>query len=53
MKLKQTWNLPRLSGIVSHVIGHQPKFIQPDVDQEDRDKSSEVEEVLLYGNASA
>src|ERR1035437_2165862 len=53
METEQTVELCPLPRIGTDAVGSEPVFIQPDIDQEDRDESSEVEDVLLNRHAAA
>src|SRR5258707_5373311 len=53
MKLHQTRDLLGLSRVVRHVVRFQPVFVEPNVNQQDRDKAGEVEEILFDRNATS
>jgi len=53
MELQQPRNQLRFSAVVGHVIGREPEFIHPDIDQEYRDETGEVEDILLDRNRPA
>ena len=39
-----------LAGVVGDVVGGEPVFVEPDVEQKNDDEAGEVEDVLLDGH---
>src|SRR5262252_3335172 len=48
MKLEEPADLLRSMRIIPDVIGQQPEFVQPDVNQQNRQKTGEIKNVFLH-----
>src|SRR5580698_9809465 len=50
MEAKETVEVEAVSCIAGHGVGGQPVFVEPHIEQNDAEKTCQVENILLYGD---